>query len=159
MRGCLGWLRNSSDCHLVIPEPGDLSPLIQISAPELESGKGVMSSGWAWRPFGYPDGCPEAHLCIPVTYLRHTLGDSPPLPPYTTISHTSCDPGSTCGLPRVHYGDIRTTQPYFTKADMHGIPMAHPENTHGIPAAHPEYALDTRISHLSLHPWHTRLAH
>lgn len=41
-----------------------------------------MSSGWAWEHFGCPDGCPEACLCIPVTYLRHTLGD----PPYTTIS-------------------------------------------------------------------------
>lgn len=40
MRGCLGWLCNSSDCHLVIPEPGGLSPLVQISARELESRRG-----------------------------------------------------------------------------------------------------------------------
>lgn len=60
--------------------------------------------------------------------------------------HNSCDPGSTCGLPRVHYSGIRSTQSYFTKADIHGIPVAHPEHTRGIPAAHPEYALDTPIS-------------
>lgn len=100
-----------------------------------------MSSGWAWEHFGCPDGCPEACLCIPVTYLRHTLGD-PRIQPY----HNSCDPGSTCGLPRVHYSGIRSTQLYFTKADIHGIPMAHPEHTHVIPAAHPEYALGTPIS-------------
>jgi hypothetical protein len=109
----------------------------------------------------YSSDIPEAHT-----------GIRPCIQPY----HTFCDPGSTCGLPRVHYGGIRTTQPYFTKADMHGIPMAHPEHTLGIPAAHPEYALDTPISHFfdiplahrvytlrisrttiyvySAHPWH-----
>lgn len=44
MRGCLSWFCNSSDCHHVISEPG---PLSRISAPELESERGVMSSSWA----------------------------------------------------------------------------------------------------------------
>lgn len=142
MRGCLGWLCNSSDCHLVIPEPGGLSPLARISAPELESegwggvfrlGVGALrvSRRLSRSSSLYSSDIPEAHT-----------GIRPCIQPY----HTFCDPGSTCGLPRVHYGGIRTTLPYFTKADMHGIPMAHPEHTLGIPAAHPEYALDTPIS-------------
>lgn len=49
----------------------------------------AMFSGWAWVAWGYPGGSPEARLSIPVTYLRHILGD-PCIPPY----HTFLAPGT-----------------------------------------------------------------
>lgn len=95
MRGCLGWLRSSSDCHLVSPEPGGLSPLVRISAPELESGRGVgvMSSGWAWGHFGYP-GCPEARLLnsSDIPELHTERHPSPPVYDHFTSSVTRGSP-------------------------------------------------------------------
>lgn len=124
-----------------------------------------MSSGWAWGHFGYSGGCPEARLCIPMTYRRHTLGGPRPPNPRIQPYHTFCNLESTCGLPIVAYGlhnhiSLKLTcmaYLWLILRTLMALPAAHPEYPLNTPLAHRTSTLripKTTINIYSAHPWH-----
>lgn len=116
---------------------------------------GGVSSGWAWGHFGYPGGCPEARLCIPVIYLRHTLGYAP------VYNHIT--PSVTRGPPVDYPEYTMVAYELHNHISLKLTCMAYLWLILSTPLAYPLLTPSTPLIYLSLifsiYPWHTGFTH